>query len=413
MNTDLTLLTRYHRDGDAEAFQTLVQAHTGMVFYTARRITQDAALAEEVAQDTFLALAKRGQSVKDSVAAWLHHVARQKACNALRGELRRQLHEQAAAEASLEPQDGSWAEIEPMVDEVIDELPGELRSMLIEHFLEQRTQQEMARRLGMSQSTISRQIEAALRMMRDGLKHRGVVCGLGLAGLLGVHTAQAAPAGLVVSLRKIAQTGLRSGTGAAASSTLFTTMTTTTKALFSVAAVAAISVPLLLSRQQPSARPPAVAGHVSRAPVQARPLMSEPKPEPRQPSHEDSLPEPIMEERLTDTNDQQLILAEFKRIGGSIIEKFVDENIASIIRGQFNNDREALDRRLQEQGISFEEFKTQQRETIIVAVMKQRASNGIADPVARQRALEDWIANLRVKAGLPATKSTASGGVDE
>ncbi|MGV3663135.1 MAG: hypothetical protein ACO1TE_23385 [Prosthecobacter sp.] len=40
METDLQLLFRYHRQGDGEAFQSLVEAHAGMVHATARRVTQ-------------------------------------------------------------------------------------------------------------------------------------------------------------------------------------------------------------------------------------------------------------------------------------------------------------------------------------------------------------------------------------
>ena len=50
MLTDLQLLSRYHESGDAMAFRDLMQAHAGMVFSTARRITQDEALAEDVAR---------------------------------------------------------------------------------------------------------------------------------------------------------------------------------------------------------------------------------------------------------------------------------------------------------------------------------------------------------------------------
>lgn len=86
MQTDLHLLSRYHRHGDAEAFQSLDETHAGMVHATARRVTRDATLAQDVAQETFLALARSSGSVIESVGAWLHHVAWQKALNAARGE---------------------------------------------------------------------------------------------------------------------------------------------------------------------------------------------------------------------------------------------------------------------------------------------------------------------------------------
>lgn len=62
MDTHLHLLSRYHRHGDADAFGVLVRDHAGMVFATARRITGDAALAEDVALSVVAAAAKRGDT---------------------------------------------------------------------------------------------------------------------------------------------------------------------------------------------------------------------------------------------------------------------------------------------------------------------------------------------------------------
>ncbi|MES2597238.1 MAG: sigma factor [Verrucomicrobiota bacterium] len=75
MDTDLALLTRYHRQRDAQAFQTLVESHAAMVHATARRVTQDAALAQDAAQETFLALARSSGSAIHCVGAWLHQAA--------------------------------------------------------------------------------------------------------------------------------------------------------------------------------------------------------------------------------------------------------------------------------------------------------------------------------------------------
>jgi DNA-directed RNA polymerase specialized sigma24 family protein len=80
METHLELLSRYHRQGDAAAFCALVKDHAGMVFATANRVTGDAALAEDVVQETFLEPARNGHGAVRSVGAW------RKACNAIRGE---------------------------------------------------------------------------------------------------------------------------------------------------------------------------------------------------------------------------------------------------------------------------------------------------------------------------------------
>ncbi len=250
MDSQLQLLSRYHRHGDADAFDALVRDHAGMVFATAKRITGDAALAEDVAQETFLELARSGQGRVEAVAAWLHRVAWRKACNAIRGESRRRRHEQMAAvvQQSMHSEIG-WEDLEPQIDEALNDLPAALREPLVAHYLEGRTQQELASRMGVSQSTVSRQLEVALRELRTRLRCQGVMCGAGLAALLSAHTAQAAPASLTSSLGKLAISGAGAGgTGAAStfSTTALLAMSTTTKILIATAAVAVISVPVAL-----------------------------------------------------------------------------------------------------------------------------------------------------------------------
>ena len=135
MIADFQLLTRYHDQGNAHAFRELVQAHASMVFATARRITQDASLAEDVAQETFIELARAGRGISESVAAWLHKVAWRRACNAVRSEVTRRRYETAATEQWQAQHEVTWEELEPVFDEAMQELPANQRSVLIEHFL--------------------------------------------------------------------------------------------------------------------------------------------------------------------------------------------------------------------------------------------------------------------------------------
>ncbi|WP_395745144.1 RNA polymerase sigma factor [Prosthecobacter sp.] len=294
MDAHQHLLSRYHRQGDAEAFAVLVREHGGMVFATARRVTGDAALAEDVAQETFLELARSGQGRVKTVAAWLHRVAWSKACNARRGESRRRRHEdQAAVAAEIASSSASgepaWEELETQVDAALNELPEALRELLVAHYLEGRTQQEMAARAGVSQSTISRQIEAGVCELRTNLRRQGMMCGAGLAVFLSAqHTAAAAlPATLSGSLGKLALSG--AGSSAAPPATVsatstFLAMTTSTKVLIATAtatAAAALSLPLMQEPLPPhppaeARRPaprvtPVVQGKPEPAAVSARP----------------------------------------------------------------------------------------------------------------------------------------------
>ena len=265
MDSELQLLSRYHRLGDADAFGSLVRDHAGMVFATAKRITGDAALAEDVAQETFLELARSGQGRVVTVAAWLHRVAWRKACNAIRGESRRRRHEQmAASDQQRAGVEITWEDLEPQIDAAVNDLPAALRTPLVEHYLEGRTQQELAARMGVSQSTVSRQLEVALGELRTRLRCQGVMCSAGLAVLLSSNASAAAPAPLTFALGKLAISGAGSKATAATFSTTTLLTMSTTKILFAAAAVAAISVPIALHQQSSTTAQAAPARPVAR-----------------------------------------------------------------------------------------------------------------------------------------------------
>lgn len=78
--------------GSHEALATLYDRHGDSVFATACRLTSDRGLAEEVVQETFLALWNRAESFDPSLgslAAWLHTIARNRTVDRLRAAGRR------------------------------------------------------------------------------------------------------------------------------------------------------------------------------------------------------------------------------------------------------------------------------------------------------------------------------------
>jgi RNA polymerase sigma factor (sigma-70 family) len=264
MPSDLQQLQRYATTGDAHAFRELVQAHGAMVHATALRVTRDAAAAQDVAQETFLELARKAGGITQSVAAWLHRVAWNRACDAVRRESTRKRVEEAMAETWHTDREATWPDIEPHVDASLNELPNELREVLVLYFLEGRTQAEVARHLGKNQATVSRAIERGISAMREALRSRGVIAGAGLAALFTAQSAQAMPVAVQASLGKLSLTGI--GTSSAIPPHPFTTtlitMTATTKALLVTGTLAAVSLPFVLPRPEAkptSASPPSVA----------------------------------------------------------------------------------------------------------------------------------------------------------
>ncbi|HCN79258.1 MAG TPA: hypothetical protein DIT13_19000 [Verrucomicrobiales bacterium] len=207
MQRDLQQLHRYHDKADASAFQSLVKLHAGMVFATARRVTGNDSLAEDVAQETFLELARKGQRITSSVGAWLHRVASRRACDAVRSESARRRTEASAAILD-EGRECTWEEMEPVLDEALGELGEQERTAIIEHFLEARTQAEVAARLGVSQSTVSRLLDSSLVRLRERLRAKGMICGAGLGAVIMQQSTLAAPHALVAGLNKIALSGI-------------------------------------------------------------------------------------------------------------------------------------------------------------------------------------------------------------
>jgi RNA polymerase sigma factor (sigma-70 family) len=225
---DAALLRQYAKSQEPAAFEELSRRYAGVVYGTCLRITANVHDAEELTQDCFFELARRAAMIHSSVGGWLHSLAIHRALNAVRSRNRRREHEQGAA--TVEGQADSetevaWRDLEPLLDQAIDGLPEEFRTPIILHFLESRSQTEVALRLGVHQSTVSRRIQEALEALRARLHESGFVMAVApLTSLLATHAGQAPDAHLLASLMKIALAGVGSaatgkaigGVGAAA-----------------------------------------------------------------------------------------------------------------------------------------------------------------------------------------------------
>src|SRR5665213_1850958 len=96
--SDIQLLQDYARRGAEEAFATLVQRHINLVYSVALRHTRIPSDAEEIIQVVFILLARKaGHLSRDTVfEGWLYQTARFAALSYVRGQRRRQFHEQEA-----------------------------------------------------------------------------------------------------------------------------------------------------------------------------------------------------------------------------------------------------------------------------------------------------------------------------
>jgi RNA polymerase sigma-70 factor (ECF subfamily) len=205
---DSTLLHRWQTQADAEAFRELVRRYANLVYATAVRTLGDNAAAEDVAQDTFLKLAQ-GAQINRSLAAWLHRVATNQSRDLIKTNARRRTREHTWSKTRPTTTTPIWDDIREHLDAAIDDLPESLRAVVIGHFLENKTHDELAQSLGLTRSAVSKRSARGIDQLRESLRKRGVpITAPALTVLMTEHaTAHTAPASLFTSLNEIGLVG--------------------------------------------------------------------------------------------------------------------------------------------------------------------------------------------------------------
>lgn len=219
--SDMALLARWTRDGDAEAFRQIASRHAGMVYGTCRRILRDAVEAEDAAQECFEALARARSGPRQHVAGWLHAVAVSKALNHLKSQRRRRDREFRYAAETPAAEEARQDDIYELVDEALAELPDALRTPIVLHFFEGQTHETIARDLGLTRTAVTHRIRKGIEQIRRALARRGTaVTAAALASALSAQAgAEAVPASLAAAVAKLALAGPAATGGAAAALT--------------------------------------------------------------------------------------------------------------------------------------------------------------------------------------------------
>jgi RNA polymerase sigma factor (sigma-70 family) len=202
--SDRELLACFVESGDNDAFAALVDRHGPLVRSVCRRVLGDADRADDAFQATFLLLARKASTLTnaDAVANWLFGVARRVSLAARRSSQRTSAAplnpelDPPAPEARTEQE-----ELLRILDEELARLPDRLRAPLVACYLEGQTQDEAARSLGWSLSTLRRRLEEGRELLRSRLSTRGASLPDGLvAGVLVPAAQVAVPAPLRATL---------------------------------------------------------------------------------------------------------------------------------------------------------------------------------------------------------------------
>jgi RNA polymerase sigma factor (sigma-70 family) len=157
-----------------------------MVLGVCRRLLADPHAAEDAFQATFLVLLQRGAAVtkRELLANWLYGVA-YRICMQARRTRRGVGLEEVEPPGAPEPGPAEQAarhELERIVDEEIQRLPGNYRRAVVLCYLQGQTYPEAARQLGCPPGTVATWLARAREKMRVRLGRRGLAVPTALLG---------------------------------------------------------------------------------------------------------------------------------------------------------------------------------------------------------------------------------------
>ena len=191
-------LVRAVAAGSSDALAVLYDRYVDAIFAVARRLTSDRGAAEEVVQETFLALWNRAETfdpAMGSVGGWLRAIARNRTVDRLRAAARRPTlvpypvssssgepdaasldriatpgSVVAGSMASPTPEEGlASAEIRRAVQAALAEMPAGEREVIVLAYGDGLTQLDIAERLGWPLGTVKTRTRRALSRLRDAL----------------------------------------------------------------------------------------------------------------------------------------------------------------------------------------------------------------------------------------------------
>lgn len=227
MKDEATLLRRYAEEGSQAAFSELVRRHVDLVYGAAlRRTGGDTYLAADAAQQVFISLARNARRLArhPALSAWLHTATRNAVLNLVISEQRRKAREQTAF--ALEPgaitDVPDWAQVRPVLDAAIDELPESDRTAVVWRFLERRPFAEIGAALQVTEDAARMRTERALEKLRAALARRGVTStAAALGAIVAAQPLVSAPAGLAATFATAALAAATSTTGLLTGITVF------------------------------------------------------------------------------------------------------------------------------------------------------------------------------------------------
>jgi len=176
-HTDALLGTRL-TEGDLSAFDAIYNLYYEAVYRNALSVLKDAAAAEDIVQETFLALWQKRETIHkpENIGGWLFVTASNKSLNAFRRQARRRLSAQpvdSLPEIAYIPTDYELADRQlKLLQQAIDSLSPQRRRVFELCKLEGKSYEETAELLHISKNTVKSHMKSASESIREFILRR-------------------------------------------------------------------------------------------------------------------------------------------------------------------------------------------------------------------------------------------------
>lgn len=185
----------------------IVRRYGQLVYSVGHRVADgDDPAATDVARRCMIELAAAPHRVRGELAAWLHtravQVATERAHGSTNGNGNGNGDPAAAGRRPRDPaEEPRWDEIRHALDPALARLPHRHRHVIIQHYLQRHSQDELAEMLQVAQPVVARRLRTALEKLRGELVRVGMGCSLAqLMMLLARHGTSEAPERLIDEL---------------------------------------------------------------------------------------------------------------------------------------------------------------------------------------------------------------------
>ncbi|CAM3816999.1 RNA polymerase sigma-70 factor [Mucilaginibacter galii] len=170
-------------EGDKEAFDQIYNLYWKRLFLYVVKVIKDSEAAEDIVQEIFVSLWLRRQEITEqrTLSGYLFTAARFKGINYVQDQLKKGKHADSLINHFNASQDGlddlmEAKELNLIINKEIEKLPPKMRDVFVLSRRDQLSHKEISEKLQISDKTVKKQINNALKHFKLVLSRDAILC---------------------------------------------------------------------------------------------------------------------------------------------------------------------------------------------------------------------------------------------